>query len=56
MMSGSLLNAEPYPTRQIDLARRQTKLLRYPDDNSEDMLACLRLRPQLYRHHDRIFR
>lgn len=36
---------EPYPTQQIDLARKQAKLLHCPDDNSEDMLACLRSRP-----------
>ncbi|XP_012344184.1 esterase E4-like [Apis florea] len=45
VMSGSLLNAEPFPTQQIDLARKQAKLLNCPSDNSEDMLTCLRSRP-----------
>lgn len=45
VMSGSLLNAEPFPTQQIDLARKQAKLLNCPSDNSEDILTCLRSKP-----------
>ena len=45
VMSGSLLTAEPYPTEQTRLARKQATLLNCPTNDTAAILACLRSKP-----------
>ena len=45
VMSGSLLTAEPYPTEQTRLARKQATLLNCPTNDTGAMLTCLRSKP-----------
>ncbi|XP_076396750.1 uncharacterized protein LOC100876166 [Megachile rotundata] len=45
VMSGSLMNAEPYPTEQKTLAKKQAELLGCPSNDSAAMLACFKSKP-----------
>lgn len=45
VMSGSLLTAEPYPTEQKRLARKQATLLNCPTNDTGAILTCLRSKP-----------
>ncbi|CAL7939259.1 unnamed protein product [Xylocopa violacea] len=45
VMSGSLLTAEPYPTEQNVLAKKQARLLNCTTDSSRAMLTCLKSKP-----------
>ncbi|XP_034181508.2 uncharacterized protein LOC117604963 [Osmia lignaria lignaria] len=45
VMSGSLMNLEPFPTQQRNIAIKQAKLLNCPTNDSEAMVACMKTKP-----------